>query len=160
MGQAAAAAPATPVAWLLRFSIWATLLLVPCWALMSRYQAGLARAAEWTFRNVFGMSVDVAIVQVYAPLDLGLFLSLCLAGRGLGRPLPLRRISLGVALLVALEFGTAMVILSDELKLLGDSPAVSVIRRAGVETLLFGGSILAWLVLSVPPAPGRRGRRH
>jgi hypothetical protein len=124
---------------------------------MVPWQAILARAAEWAFRHLIGQEVDVVVVQVYAPLDLGLFLSLVLAGRRVGMQMPARRVALGTALLVLLEYLTAMVILSEELRLLGGSVWVKVVRRIGVESLLFAGAFLTWLALSAPPAGPRRG---
>ena len=156
MGQAAARQRGAALAWFASFAGWATLLVIPCWALMGPWQAVLARAAEWTFRHLIGREVDVVAVQVYAPLDLGLFLSLVLAGRLAGMRMPARRVALGAVLLALLELLTAMVILSQELHLLGGALWVRVVRRIGVESLLFAGAFLTWLALSAPPAR-RRG---
>lgn len=87
---------------LLRFVGWSTLLAYPCWLLSPAYQRGVA-AATTQVAAFFGQQFKVDVVRIFAPMDLGLFVAMCLASYAAPFRLRARSVALGLPAVAALE---------------------------------------------------------
>ncbi len=131
----------------LRFVGWSLLLFIPTWWISQPYQHGLAGLAGH-IAAPRGMEIQWVDVQLYYPMDLGIYAALCLASA----PASWRRrfvaIAVGVPLLVATEIVSVvagMRILMASSSARGASPeaqrlATAIIRVAGLTP-----AILVWL---------------
>src|SRR5436309_995488 len=93
---------------MLRFVGWSTLLFIPSWWIATPYQHGIAALAGHIAAPK-GAEIQWVDVQLYYPIDLGIFAALCLATVPAPWPRRLRAIAIGVPLLVAAEIGSVVV---------------------------------------------------
>lgn len=88
--------------WALRFLGLATLFAIPCFLVSGPWQRGLAAIAG-AILSRFGVPIEMSDVEVMAPLDLGLYLAMCLASRRAPARARRRAIEWGAPIIVALE---------------------------------------------------------
>ena len=132
--------------WLLRVLGYSTLLVVPCRLASNGYQNLLSIVAQ-AIVDLIGRPFVVRNAEVFAPVDLGIFVAMCLATSGI--PPHSRRNSLliGLCCLIALEKDPMA--LENEVKAL-KVPALIIAGDADVMTLehtmnmfrLLGGGIM------------------
>jgi len=90
------------VSWFLRFAGWASVLAPLGW-MASRSWQGMLAASVNQVLTLFGHPTRLGRVDVGAPLDIGLFVALCLASRRAPARERLRALLVGVPGMVAIE---------------------------------------------------------
>jgi hypothetical protein len=85
---------------LLLFTAWATLLFLPTWAISHPYQTGLADLAG---RLIAPGGVEFEDLELFYPIDLGIYAALCLASTWAVTRRRLTVIAIGLPVLVVVE---------------------------------------------------------
>ena len=146
--------------WPVRVVIWSVILALPCWWCSGAYERWLATAIK-ALMALTGHALRIDRLEVFAPLDIGIFASMCLASRNAPGRLRARAIAIGLPLLVAMEvvvlLGATFVILSHqrgalEADLFRDLPGNM------VKTIGWVNALVLWLALLGRwelPSPGR-----
>jgi hypothetical protein len=88
--------------WPLEVLGWSAVLVVPCWLVSEGYERGLATVVKRVVDS-FGHSLRIDRLEVFAPLEIGIFVSLCLASRAAPAWERARAIALGIPALAVLE---------------------------------------------------------
>lgn len=88
--------------WPLRTLFWSAIAFPICYALTGPYERVLAEVVK-ALVALTGRKLNITSLEAFAPADLGLFVSMCLASVQASRRTRLRAILLGVPLLAALE---------------------------------------------------------
>ncbi len=91
------------MSWVLRLVAWSTVLAIPCWLLMPRYQAALTAVVNGVLAVLYQDRVTIDVLDVAAPCELGLYVAMCLAGRGAPRRTRRFALAAGIPLIVAAE---------------------------------------------------------
>lgn len=103
--------------WSIRVVMWSAILAVPCWLSSSVYERGLAAVIKWLV-DLAGHSLSIDRLEVFAPFDIGLFASMCLASRRAPLRRRVRALVLGIPLVAAMEVvvivGATFIILSNQ----------------------------------------------
>lgn len=134
---------------LLRFVGWCTVLAYPCWLVSPAYQRRVS-AAVTGISAFFGLEFKIgAGLEVFAPMDLGLFVALCLASSAVSFRLRFRSVAFGLPLLAAMEvltvFLLATIIWATSDQLLVQRSAHFFMGYA-INGIVWVNPILVWLV--------------
>jgi hypothetical protein len=134
--------------WILRVLLWMLLLALPCWLVSARYQRVLCVISEsllqWTGRRVslFGL-------QVYAPMDLGLYTAMCLASVRSRVTLRRRALLLGLPLLAGVQIAVIVLSAVPVVFLAGHGLAARGTARLmvyAIQTIVWISAPSAWLL--------------
>ncbi|HKQ97820.1 MAG TPA: hypothetical protein VJV75_08095 [Candidatus Polarisedimenticolia bacterium] len=145
--------------------LWSTLIFPLCWALSGPYQHGLAEVIR-VLVSLTGRGLRISGLETFAPADIGLFVSLCLASGSVPWKIRLRAVARGVPLLAALQVAVLLAatffILSHQHGALPAEFFVDLPHNL-LRTIGWVNPPLAWLALLGKwelPSPGRRLHEH
>ena len=153
--------------WLLRFLLWATLLSAPALLVSGAWQRGLAQIARAAL-TVLGQDVLIEDVQVMAPLDLAIFVAMCLATTAAPWRERRRALAIGLPTLVGIEVAAVVAGVGVTLMWPENSPQLATSLRLTayvIETVPWVSAAAVWLVLlgawelRITPGPARATSR-
>jgi len=115
--RAAVVAGSGTWSWSIRVVMWSAILAVPCWLSSASYERGLAAVIKGVV-DLAGHSLSISRLEVFAPFDIGIFVSMCLASRRALLRRRVRALVLGIPLLAILEVvvmvGATFVMISNQ----------------------------------------------
>jgi hypothetical protein len=118
-------APAGGLRFLLAFAGWATLLFLPAWWLSHAWQQALAALAS-SLVALRGSQVEIVDIELFYPMDLAVFVALCLASGWASWSRRLRAMLVGAPLMVLAELAALTLALAT---VVGASGAGSTVPR-------------------------------
>jgi hypothetical protein len=138
---------------LLWLALWSVVAFVPAWFLLTPWQHALASIAGRLVAPP-GAEIEFTDLQVYYPLDIGVFVALCLASTWAPRERRLKSIAIGVAVLVGIELLSLVIAMKAMLGVMmrpgATEAAAEEVQRFAVGVIRAGGlvaSAAVWVVL-------------
>jgi hypothetical protein len=153
------------MSWFLRFAGWASVLAPLGWLASHRWQVLLAGAVNHVLA-LFGHPTDFGRVDVGAPLDIGLFVALCLASRRAPVRERIRALLIGVPGMVVVEVVFASLAIGMMVARGSRALDTDPVMRAGfllTDTIPWVSGAVLWVILLGGwelPAPGGSPRPH
>ena len=135
------------MSWLLRFIGFATLFAIPAFFLSGPWQAVIGRIAS-AMLEPLGIHVELSVVEIMAPFDVGIYAAMCLASRRAPAQARRRALEWGIPIMIALEVLTvaAAIALYFALARSGESAAVRTMTSL-IEFVPWASATTVWLVL-------------
>ena len=132
-----------------RFLLWSSFLGPLCWMASPSYQRWLASVVQVT-TGILGHRIRVDDLDVHAPLEVGIFVAMCLATARATRSRRVRALFIGVPVLVALEVG--ILIIASLPVILGTAssnagPIVGDFIHYFLKTIVWANAGMVWFVL-------------
>jgi len=135
--------------WIMRLVVYGTALTTVCRHLSHEYQEWLAISTSGIMRLI-GQPVTLTSLEIYAPVDVGIFVAMCMASNKAPRRVRLRALMVGMPLMAILELCTVLlalgVTLAGPTQSLGGTLAYGLARYAP-ETLIWIVPVFLWLAL-------------